>query len=88
MCLWTSRKRKRLEKCAKRYDAVIVLGCESATETVRGVVKSSHCKVIEGMRVTGIMNARPRFHLPGNVSFEDCKIVPMSRQKKAEGISG
>ena len=28
-----------------------------------------------------------RFHLPGNVSFENCKTVPISQQKKEEDIS-
>jgi hypothetical protein len=86
MCMWTSEKRKKLQICAKQYDAVVVLGCESATETVRDVVKDR--KVIEGMEVTGIMNAELRFHLPGNVCFENCKIVPISHQKKEEEISG
>jgi len=88
MCMWTSGKRKKLQKCAEQYDAVIVLGCESATETVRDVVKSNDCKVIEGMETAGIMNAQLRFHLPGNVSFENCKIVPISQQKEEERMSG
>ena len=79
MCMWTSGKRKTLQKCAKQYDAVIVLGCESATATVRGVVKSDDCKVVEGMKVAGIMNAELGFHLPANVSFENCKTVPISQ---------
>ena len=78
MCMWTSGKRKRLQKCAEQYDAVIALGCESATETVRDVVKSTDCKVIEGMEVAGIMNAQIRFQFPGNVSFENCRTVPLS----------
>lgn len=80
MCMWTSEKRKKLQKCAEQYDAVIVLGCESATETVRDVVKSDDCKVIEGMETTGIINADLTFHWPGNVTFENCKTVPISRQ--------
>ena len=79
MCMWTPGRRKKLNKFAKRHDAVVVLGCNSATETVRDAVKSIECKVIEGMEVTGIMNAKLRFHLPCNVSFEDCKITPMSQ---------
>ncbi|MFC1820006.1 hypothetical protein ACFLZG_02840 [Thermodesulfobacteriota bacterium] len=79
MCMWTSGKRNKLQKYAKQYDSVIVLGCESATETVRDAVKADDCKVIEGMEVTGIMNAELRFHLPANFSFETCKTVPMSR---------
>ena len=82
MCMWTSGKRRKLQRSAKKYDAVIVLGCESATETVHDVVKSTDCKVIEGMETAGIMNAQLRFHLPGNVSFENCKIVPISQHKK------
>ena len=82
MCMWTSGRRKKLHQYAKQYEAVIVLGCDSATETVRDAVKSSDCKVIEGMRVAGIMNAKLKFHLPGNISFEDCKVIPISRQKK------
>ena len=88
LCMWTSARRKRLEKYAKQYDAVIVLGCGSAAETVRDSVKSSDCKVIEGMEVAGIMNAKLRFHLPCNVSFEGCKITPISGQKQKEDMAG
>jgi hypothetical protein len=84
MCMWSSEKRKKLQKCAEQYDAVIVLGCESATETLRELVKSVDCKVIEGMEVTGIMNAELRFHLTGTVTFENCKTVPIFQQKKKE----
>jgi hypothetical protein len=86
MCMWTSKKRKKLQEYARHYDAVIVLGCESATETVSDAVNSNDCKVIEGMQVTGIMNAQLRFHLPGNVSFENCKVVSISQKKKEEDI--
>jgi len=79
MCMWTSGKRKKLQKSAEQYDAVIVLGCESATETVRGVVNSDACKVVEGMKVAGIMNAELGFSLPADVSFKNCRTVPISR---------
>jgi hypothetical protein len=79
MCMWTSGRRKRLQKISNHYEAVIVLGCDSATETVRDSVKSSDCKVIEGMKVAGIMNAKLSFHFPGNISLEDCRVIPISR---------
>jgi len=79
MCMWTSRRQKKLREYAKQYEAVIVFGCESATETVLDAVKSTDCKVIEGMKTTGIMNAKLRFHLPCNISFEDCRTIPISR---------
>jgi hypothetical protein len=55
------------------------LGCDSATETVKDSVKSIDCKVIEGMVVTGIMNATLRLHFPCNICFEDCRIVPIAK---------
>jgi hypothetical protein len=79
MCMWTSGRRKKLQRCMEQHDAVIVLGCDSATETVRGVAASTECKVIEGMEIAGIMNAQIKFHLPGNVSFENCITVPISQ---------
>ena len=84
MCMWTSGKRNKLQKCAEKYDAVIVLGCDSAIETVREAVQSTDCKVIAGMEVAGIMNAQIRFHLPGNVSFDNCRIVPISQQNSQD----
>jgi hypothetical protein len=78
MCMWTAGRQNKLRKYAKHYDSVIVLGCESATVTVRDAVSGTDCKVIEGMKVSGIMNAKLRFHFPGNLSFEDCKVIPLS----------
>lgn len=79
MCMWTARKREKLRKCAGRHDAVLVLGCRSATETVRDALGPAGCKVIECMEVTGITNAEMSFRLPGRITFENCKTVPMAR---------
>jgi len=87
LCMWTSGRRKKLEKYAREHEAVIVLGCDSATETVRDSVRSTDCKVIEGMEVAGIMNAKLRFHLPCNVSFEDCKITSISQHRREGDMS-
>jgi hypothetical protein len=87
LCMWTSGRRKKLQKYAKQYEAVIVLGCESATETVHELVESIDCKVVQGMEVAGFMNAKPMFHLPCNISFEGCKIIPVSQQKIEEDMS-
>ena len=87
LCMWTSGRREKLRKYAKDYEAMIVLGCDSATETVRDSVKSTDCKVIQGMEVVGFMNAKLKFYLPCNISFEDSKIIPMSQQKKEARMS-
>ena len=82
LCMWTNSRRKKLENQAKGHDAVIVLGCDTANETVRDAVKSTGAKVIEGMQIAGLMNAKLNFRLPGYVEFNDCKIVPISQQQK------
>jgi hypothetical protein len=80
MCLWTARRRKKLAKQAQDHDAVIVLGCDSATQTVRDAVPAG-VKVIEGMKTTGIMNGRLGFRLPDNLFFDGCRVVPISQRQ-------
>lgn len=79
LCMWTNRRRKKLGKQAQGHDAVIVLGCDTANETVRDAVKPTGAKVIEGMQVAGLMNAKLSIQLPANIAFKDCKIVPISQ---------
>lgn len=81
-CMWPSGHRKKLEKRAGKHDAAIVLGCDTANETVREAVEPTGCKVIEGMEVAGLMNAKLRVRFPCDVSFDDCKIVPVSQPSK------
>jgi len=88
MCMWTSRRRKKLRKRVKDFEAAIVLGCDSATETVRDAVRGTGCKVIEGMEVEGIMNAKLGFHPPGDVVFRDCRLFPISQRTKARAVNG
>ncbi|WP_022665412.1 hypothetical protein [Desulfospira joergensenii] len=82
MCMWTAGRQKELKRQAEPYEAVIVLGCDSATETVHGAVNPNGCKVIEGMEFTGIMNAKLKFKLPGNISFADCRVIPSPQKEK------
>jgi hypothetical protein len=79
LCMWSSARRKKLQRQAQGYDAVIVLGCDSATKTVGDAVQSLNCKVIEGMTVGGLTNAKMKIGFPANVSFEDVKIVPLPK---------
>ena len=81
-CAWTSRERKRVLKRAQQHDAAIVLGCDSATESVRDALKSTDCKVIQGMEVAGIVNVKIRLRFPGTLLLEDSRIIPVSRGKK------
>lgn len=70
LCMWTAKRRKKLLERAKEYEALVVIGCEAAVETVRAAVESTGCQVIQGMRTEGIMSIQPRFSLPCNVRLE------------------
>jgi hypothetical protein len=80
VCMWTSRRRKKLFERASKYEALVVLGCEAAVQTIHDSVKSTSCKVFQGMRSEGIMTVKPSFHLPGNISLELDKIIPLVHQ--------
>jgi hypothetical protein len=80
LCMWTDRRRRKLQKQAEKYDAVIVLGCDTANETVRDAVQPTGARVIEGMQVAGLMNAKLSLQLPANISFKDCRIIPISQE--------
>lgn len=77
MCMWPESRHKKLHREAKKHDAVIVLGCDSATVTVRDSIGSLECRVIEGMKVSGIMNAKLKISLLGNISFAEHKTIPL-----------
>jgi hypothetical protein len=81
LCMWSSARRKKLQRHAQGYEAVIVLGCDSALETIRDSLKSTDCKIVEGMRSAGLTNAKLKIEFPGNVCFEGVKIIPMPQQK-------
>jgi hypothetical protein len=76
LCMWTSKRRKKLLESAKKYDAVIVMGCEAAVETVRNALEPTTCHVIPGMKSEGIMSIQPRLSLPCNISLELEGVTP------------
>ena len=84
LCLWTSARQRKLQKHAKRYDTVIVLGCESATRTVRDSIGSTTCKIIEGMETKGIMNAKLSMQFPCDICFKDSKIISFSPTERKD----
>lgn len=75
VCMWTSGRRKHLARQAAGYDAVIVLGCDAAVETVRSCV--SDCRVLPAMEVEGVMSVIPSFRLPFDISLEVSGVTPV-----------
>jgi hypothetical protein len=69
-CMWTVARREQLARDAAGYDAVVVLGCDAAVETIRSSLHSTNCRVIPAMEVEGIMSVTPTLRFPFNVSLE------------------
>jgi hypothetical protein len=82
LCMWTSKRRKTLLERAKEYEALIVLGCEAATQTVRDSVQSSSCEVIQGLETKGVMSILPQINLAGKISLELKSLTPLSLQQQ------
>jgi hypothetical protein len=80
VCMWTIRRRKKLLKRARQYDALVVLGCEAAVDTIHDAVKQTSCKVFQGMRSEGIMSIQPQFRLPCNISLDLNNVTPLVHQ--------
>ena len=85
LCMWTSRRRRALRDTAKDFEAVVVMGCEAAVDTVRRALKTTGCLVMPGMRSEGIMSIQPRFSLPGTVRLELESVTPFVAAKGRAG---
>lgn len=82
ICLWTSGWRKKLIKRAGQFEAVVVMGCESAYESIQEILQGTNCEIFQGMESEGVLNAIPKVHLPFNIAFEKFKVTPMIYQGK------
>ena len=80
VCMWTSRRRKKLLERARKYEALVVMGCEAAVQTVHDSVKSTSCKVFQGMKSEGIMTVKPSLNNPSKRFVEQNKIIPLVHQ--------
>lgn len=80
LCMWTSKRRKKLSECAKDYEVLLILGCEAAVQTIKDAVKTTSCKVCQGLDSDGVMSIQPRFKLPCNISLELQSVTPLSLQ--------
>ena len=71
MCLWTEGQRSRFRQRARDYDAVVVLGCNTARYTVQSALRDTDCRVVQAMRTIGMTNAALKFEFPMTVKLEN-----------------
>jgi hypothetical protein len=82
VCMWTYGRRRKLAKRAAEFEGVVVLGCDSAVESVRAALSSTDCRVIQGMEVEGIMDVIPTVSFPFNISLEVKGITSVKRESQ------
>ena len=70
MCLWTKKQRARLLRRAKDYEAVLILACDSGTESAKDALKETDCQVIQALEMDGVINATTSIHFPLTVVME------------------
>jgi len=45
ICFWNSGQREKLLKHARQYEAIVVMGCEAAYQSVCKILKSTDCQI-------------------------------------------
>ena len=70
MCLWTKGQRARLLKRASDYEAVLILACDSGTESAKDALKDTDCQVFQALDMDGVINATTSIHFPLTVVME------------------
>ncbi len=83
-CMWMPGRRRKLAKRAAEFEGVLVLGCDAAVETVRDSIRSTDCRVIQGMEVEGIMNVVPTVSFPFNISLAVQSVTSVGMNKSKD----
>lgn len=84
MCLWTRGQRERLLERSRDYEAVVVLGCESATYTAQRALEGEDCRVIQGMTTVGITNAEVGYRFPATLELREKTRVHQGKASEEE----
>jgi hypothetical protein len=69
MCLWPAGVRERLSRESGKFDAVAVIGCESAAATVTGAVDLPAEAVVQLAETRGIANFKMEFYPPFRIGL-------------------
>jgi len=69
MCLWPMGLRNRLSRESKKFEAIAVIGCESAVATVAGAVDLPGDAIVQMTENRGIANFMMEMHLPFRIEL-------------------
>ena len=77
VCMWTSCQRERLRELAADQEALVVMGCRGAFESVCKMVETTACRVYRGMEDEAILAVTPKVHFPLRISLDLFAMTPM-----------
>jgi hypothetical protein len=77
VCMWTAARKERLRKLAAERDAVLVLGCRGALETVGKMVESTGCRIYHGMEDEAVLSVTPKVSFPLRITLEPFSMTPV-----------
>lgn len=77
VCVWSAQKREELARRAAEHDAVVVLGCTGAVESVSKMLGDLDRPLYRGMEDEGILAVTPRFRSPGCIRLDLFGVTPM-----------
>ena len=72
---FAARQHRRMRRRARGYEAVVVLGCESAKVSVERALEGMNCRVVIAMELTGLTNAVAKFQLPLTIDLAEKALV-------------
>lgn len=77
VCMWTAAQREKLRERAAGHDAVVVMGCRGALESIERMVRSTGCRVVQGMEDEAILGVTPRFRFPFRITLDPFALTPL-----------
>jgi hypothetical protein len=86
LCLWTTGQRRRLLKRARDFEAVLVMGCESARYTVEQALEDTDCGVLLAMQLVGITNATLKSKFPSTIALDNLARVHANEVESSRSI--
>lgn len=81
VCMWTEAQKEKLRRLASEREAILVIGCRGAFETVSRMVESTGCRVYHGMEDEAILSVTPKVRLPLRITLEPFSMTSVSETR-------
>lgn len=77
VCMWSEGQKRKLRRIAAEHDAVVVMGCRGAVESVARIVGSLPCRVYPGMEDEAVLSVTPKLAFPLRIALDRFELTPV-----------